>query len=277
MHTAARLCWGAVTALIALPLAAQQPPGLDVPYVPPPPQVVAQMLALANPTRNDVLYDLGSGDGRIVIEAARRFGTRGVGVDLNPVRVEEAIANARRAGVQDRVRFRQQDLFETDLRSASIVTLFLLERLNLELRPKLFQQLRPGTRVVSHAFHMGDWEPDTVVQVRVNQGTGRATVYAWTIPAQVAGTWTLTTPEGRRVALPLRQRFQRFTGPGGVSGRLVGERIDFTLTERVNGRRVTRRYSGRVTGNGMSGRVAGGGAWRAVKVPPGAPRCVTNA
>jgi SAM-dependent methyltransferase len=271
VHTAARLFRGAVTALFALPLAAQQPPGLDVPYVPSPPEVVAQMLALANPTRTDVLYDLGSGDGRIVIEAARRFGTRGVGVDLNPVRVEEATANARRRGVQDRVRFHRQDLFETDLRSASIVTLYLFQHLNVQLRPKLFEQLRPGTRVVSHAYHMGDWEPDTVVQVRVNQGTGRAMVYAWTIPAQVAGRWTLTTPDGRRVALQLRQQFQRFTGPG-VSGRLVGERIDFTLTERVNGRRVTRRFSGRVTGGGMSGRVAGGGAWRAVKVPPGAPR-----
>ncbi len=107
--------------------------------------------------------------------------------------------------------------------------------------------------------------------VRVNQGTGRAMVYAWTIPAQVAGRWTLTTPEGRRVALQFRQHFQRFTGPG-VSGRLAGERIDFTLTERVNGRPVTRRFSGRVTGDGMGGRVAGGGAWRAAKGPPGAPR-----
>jgi hypothetical protein len=271
VHTAARLFWGAVAALFALPLAGQQPPGLDVPYVPTPHEVVAQMLALAGPTRNDVLYDLGSGDGRIVIEAARRFGTRGVGVDLNPVRVEEASANARRGGVQDRVRFRQQDLFETDLRPASIVTLYLLPRVNLELRPKLFEQLRPGTRVVSHAFDMGDWQPDSVVVVKVNQGVGRAMVYAWTIPAKVAGSWTLTTPEGRRVPLQLRQRFQRFTGPG-VSGRLVGDRIAFTLTERVNGRPVTRRFSGRVTGDGMSGRVAGGGTWRAMRVPPGARR-----
>jgi SAM-dependent methyltransferase len=258
-------------ALFALPLAAQQPPGLDVPYVATPTEVVAQMLALAGPTRDDVLYDLGSGDGRIVIEAARRFGTRGVGVDLNPVRVEEATANARSRGMQDRVRFRRQDLFETDLRPASIVTLYLLPRVNLELRPKLFEQLRPGTRVVSHAFDMGDWQPDSVVAVKVNQGVGRAMVYAWTIPAKVAGRWTLTTPEGRRVPLQLRQRYQRFTG-SGVSGRLAGERIDFTLTERVNGGPVTRRFSGRVTGDGMSGRVAGGGAWRAVKVPAGARR-----
>ena len=271
MHTAVRLCWGAVAALFALPLAAQQPPGLDVPYVETPAEVVAQMLALARPTRGDVLYDLGSGDGRIVIEAARRFGTRGVGVDLDPVRVEEATANARRRGVQDRVRFRQQDLFETDLRPASIVTLYLLPRVNLELRPKMFKQLRPGTRVVSHAFDMGDWKPDTTVAVRVSQGMGRAMVYAWTIPAKVAGRWTLTTPEGRRVTLQLRQQFQRFTGPG-VSGRLVGDRIDFTLAERVNGRTVARRFSGRVTGGGMSGRIAGGGAWRAAKAPSGAPR-----
>jgi hypothetical protein len=267
VHTVARLCWGVVTALFALPLAAQQPPGLDVPYVPTPREVVAVMLALAGPTRDDVLYDLGSGDGRIVIEAARRFGTRGVGVDLDPVRVEEATANARRAGVQGRVRFRRQDLFDTDLRPASVVTLYLLPRVNLELRPKMFEQLRPGTRVVSHAFDMGDWRPDTVVEVKVSQGLGRAMVYAWTIPAKVAGSWTLTTPEGRRISLPLRQRFQRFTGPGGLSGRLVGDRIDFTLTERVNGRPVTRRFSGRVAAGGMSGRVAGGGAWRAVKSP----------
>ncbi len=268
MHIAVRLCWGAVMAFFALPLAAQQPPGLDVPYVATPREVVAVMLALAGPTRDDVLYDLGSGDGRIVIEAARRFGTRGVGVDLNPVRVEEASANARRAGVQGRVRFRRQDLFETDLRPASIVTLYLLPRVNLELRPKMFEQLRPGTRVVSHAFDMGDWRPDTVVEVKVKQGLGRAMVYAWTIPAQVAGSWTLTTPEGRRVVLQLRQRYQRFTGPGGLSGRLAGDRIDFTLTERVNGRPLTRRFTGRVTAGGMSGRVAGGGAWRAVKGSP---------
>jgi hypothetical protein len=267
VHRVARLCWGVVTALFALPLAAQQPPGLDVPYVPTPREVVAVMLALAGPTRDDVLYDLGSGDGRIVIEAARRFGTRGVGVDLDPVRVEEATANARSAGVQGRVRFRRQDLFDTDLRPASVVTLYLLPRVNLELRPKMFEQLRPGTRVVSHAFDMGDWRPDTIVEVKVSQGLGRAMVYAWTIPAKVAGGWTLTTPEGRRISLPLRQRFQRFTGPGGLSGRLVGDRIDFTLTERVNGRPVTRRFSGRVAAGGMSGRVAGGGAWRAVKSP----------
>jgi protein-L-isoaspartate O-methyltransferase len=271
VHTVARLCRAALASLFALPLGAQQPPGLDVPFVVTPPEVVAQMLALVGPTRDDVLYDLGSGDGRIVIEAARRFGTRGVGVDIDPVRVEEATANARRRGVGDRVRFRRQDLFETDLRAASIVTLYLFQNLNLELRPRLLQQLRPGTRVVSHAFHMGDWQPDTTVRVRVNQGTGWATVYAWTVPAQVAGRWTLTTPEGRRVALQLRQQFQRFTGPG-VSGRLMGERIDFTLTERVNGRIMTRRFTGRVTTAGMSGSVAGGGAWRAVKVAPGASR-----
>jgi hypothetical protein len=269
LRTAARLCWGAVSALFSLPLAAQQPPGLDVPYVATPPEVVAQMLALVKPTRDDVLYDLGSGDGRIVIEAARRFGTRGVGVDLNPVRVEEATANARRAGLQGRVRFRQQDLFDTDLRPASIVTLYLLPRVNLELRPKMFEQLRPGTRVVSHAYDMGDWEPDSAVAVKVNYGVGRVMVYAWTIPARVAGRWTLTTPEGRRVQLQLRQRFQRFTGPGGVSGRLVGHRIDLTLTDRVIGRAVTRRFSGRVAGGAMSGSVAGGGAWSALRVPPG--------
>jgi hypothetical protein len=117
---------------------------------------------------------------------------------------------------------------------------------------------------------MGDWEPDSIVEVKVNQGPGRAMVYAWTIPARVAGSWTLTTPEGRRIPLQLQQRFQRFTAPG-VNGRLVGDRIYFTLTERVNGRATTRRFTGRVTPSGMSGRV-GAGAWSAVKTPPAARR-----
>jgi precorrin-6B methylase 2 len=264
----------ALAALVAVPIgSAQQPPGLDVPYVPTPPEVVAQMLALAAPTKNDVLYDLGSGDGRIVITAAQRFGLRGMGVDLDPDRIQEANANAKQAGVTDRVRFVRQDLFKTDLRPASIVTLYLLPRVNLELRPRLFEQLRPGTRVVSHAFSMEEWEPDSVVTVNRNEGIGSATVYYWVIPARVAGTWTLTTPEGRRYPVKVQQQFQRFTANATVSRRnaelanprLVGDRISFTLRDSVNGKLVTRQFSGRVTGNAMRGNVAGGGAWTATR------------
>jgi protein-L-isoaspartate O-methyltransferase len=153
---------------------------LDVPYVPTPQSVVDAMLQVANVQKNDTLYDLGSGDGRIVITAAQRFGTRGVGVDLDPARVREANANAQQARVSDLVEFRQQDLFQTDLRNATVVTLYLLPDINLKLRPKLLQELKPGTRIVSHAFDMGDWKPEKIVQVN-----GR-TIYFWTVPARAA-------------------------------------------------------------------------------------------
>jgi SAM-dependent methyltransferase len=150
----------------------------DVPYVATPPAVVAKMLELARVTPDDVVYDLGSGDGRIVIMAAQRFGARGVGVEIDPGLVLEAHDNAKRAGVADRVQFQLQDLFETDLRGATVVTLYLMQSVNLELRPKLWRELRPGTRVVSHDFHMGDWPPEQVVSVDNHK------IYAWTIPAQ---------------------------------------------------------------------------------------------
>lgn len=149
---------------------------LDVPYVPTPPEVVDEMLRLAEVGPDDRLYDLGSGDGRIVIAAAERFGTRGIGVDIDPERVEEANANAEAANVTDLVEFREQDLFETDFSDATVVTLYLLSEVNLRLRPRLLQELEPGTRIVSHAFDMGDWEPEAVVEVDGRQ------VYFWTVP-----------------------------------------------------------------------------------------------
>jgi SAM-dependent methyltransferase len=155
-------------------------PQLDVPYVPTPTAVVNAMLRLGNVKKNDVLYDLGSGDGRIAITAAQKFGTRGVGIDIDPQRVKEANQNAQTAGVTDRVEFRQQDLFTTDLSKATIVTLYLLPEINLKLRPRLLSQLKPGTRIVSHAFDMGDWKPQKVVQVA---GT---TIYYWTVPPKVS-------------------------------------------------------------------------------------------
>jgi predicted O-methyltransferase YrrM len=150
----------------------------DVPYVATPPAVVAKMLELARVTKDDVVYDLGSGDGRIVIMAAQRFGARGVGVEIDPGLVLEAHDNAKRAGVADRVHFLLQDLFETDLRAATVVTLDLMESVNLELRPKLWRELRPGTCIVSHDFSMGDWPPEQVVSVDNHR------IYAWTIPAE---------------------------------------------------------------------------------------------
>jgi precorrin-6B methylase 2 len=168
---------GAVTSAVAqratqLPL---RPP--DVVYIPTPPEVVAAMLQMANVGMNDIVYDLGSGDGRIVIAAAKDFGAlRGIGIELDPVRVQEAKANARRAGVSGKVQFRQQDLFETNLSEATVVTLYLLPAVNLALRPKLLAELKPGTRIVSHAFDIGDWKP-----VETRTVSGRS-VYLWTIP-----------------------------------------------------------------------------------------------
>ena len=157
-----------------------RPPGYrepDVIYVPTPQPVVDAMLELAGVDGSDVLYDLGSGDGRIPITAARRFGIRAVGIDIEPVRIREANANARAAGVTDLVTFRQEDLFEADFSEASVVTLYLLQSLNRKLRPKLLAELRPGTRIVSHAFDMGeDWPPEQVRQV------DSSTIYLWTVP-----------------------------------------------------------------------------------------------
>lgn len=152
----------------------------DVVYVPTPQEVVDEMLALAKVTKDDIIYDLGSGDGRIPITAAQKFGTRGFGIDINPERIKEANANAKKAGVRDRVKFLNQDLFQTDISKATVVTLYLLPTLNVKLRPQLFKQLKPGTRVVSHDFDMGEWKPDRVVKTKEG-----STIYLWTIPKQV--------------------------------------------------------------------------------------------
>jgi SAM-dependent methyltransferase len=160
------------------PSIAPAPPKLDVPYVPTPQDVVDRMLAVAKVGKNDVVYDLGCGDGRIVVTAARQFGARGVGIDINPERIAEARANAKKAGVSQRVDLRVANLFETDLSPASVVTLYLLPNINVKLRPQLWKQLRVGSRVVSHAFDMGgEWPPEQTVDA-----SGR-TIYMWTISA----------------------------------------------------------------------------------------------
>ena len=148
----------------------------DVMYVPTPQAVVDAMLTLAGVRAGDVLYDLGSGDGRIPITAAQRFGIRAVGIDIDEERVAAARANAKAAGVEQLVSFREEDLFTADFGEASVVTLYLLDSLNLKLRPRLLAELRPGTRIVSHAFLMGDWEPQRAIDV------GGRRIYLWTVP-----------------------------------------------------------------------------------------------
>ncbi len=167
---------------LMLPLAARaqtSPPPLDVPYVPTPPEVVAKMLEMAEVRRGDMVYDLGCGDGRIVIAAAREFGARGVGIDIDPRRIAEARANAIAAGVADRTRFEVGDLFKSDFSDADVVTLYLLPDINLRLRPQLWRQLQIGTRVVSHEFDMGDWRAERAATV------GTRSVLRWTIDARI--------------------------------------------------------------------------------------------
>jgi SAM-dependent methyltransferase len=147
----------------------------DVPYVPTPNDVVEAMLKLGNITSQDTVYDLGCGDGRIVVMAAQKFGARGTGIDLNPDRINEANANARQAGVTDKVRFIEKNLFDADVRDATLVTLYLLPDVNRRLRPLLLKQLKTGSRIVSHAFDMDDWKPDRTVEI----GTRR--IYLWTV------------------------------------------------------------------------------------------------
>lgn len=155
----------------------------DVIFVPTPQEVVVQMLKLANVHAGDVVYDLGCGDGRTVITAVKQFGAvRGVGIDINPERIKESVANARNAGVTDRVTFHNEDLFEANIKEASVVFLYLLTSLNEKLRPKLWRDLKPGTRVVSHDFGMGDWTPDKKIELDADGQSH--TIFLWTIPAK---------------------------------------------------------------------------------------------
>ena len=175
----------------ATPAASPKTVKKDVPYVPTPQNVVDEMLKLASVTKDDVVYDLGCGDGRLVITAVKQFGAkRGFGVDIDPERIAESNANAKAAGVTDRVTFAVQDLFQTDLKEASVVTLYLLPEVNLRLRPKLLSELRPGTRVVSHSFDMGDWKPDKSVTVQ----PGGQRLHFWTIPAKTTQGTPRATP-----------------------------------------------------------------------------------
>jgi hypothetical protein len=212
--------------LTAAPAAAAIPEDeLDVPYVPTPMRVVERMLDLAQLAPTDYLIDLGSGDGRIPVAAARR-GARALGVDIDPMRIDEAHAAARLAGVETRARFRRQDLFATPLREASVVTMYLLPDINLRLRPRLLTELRPGTRILSHNFDLGDWRPDAEEELDASR------IYMWIVPAVVGGRWSMRLADGRVLPLELEQRFQQVTGTLGTyeitDARLQGTRFRFT-------------------------------------------------
>jgi SAM-dependent methyltransferase len=215
----------------------------EVPFITTPDNVTQTMLEMANVGPQDTVLDLGSGDGRIVIVAAKRFGARGMGVEINPRLVDESNANARRAGVDDRVRFVEQDLFKTDLSAASVITMYLLPDVNLKLRPAVLA-LKPGTRVVSHDWDMGDWAPDRTVTVPVpDKVVGRekvSRVHLWVVPAQVGGLWCGAGPL-RSFSLQLEQSYQRFSGTlkrksrtHALEGRLEGRRMVATYQDKAS-------------------------------------------
>ncbi|UFP92651.1 SAM-dependent methyltransferase [Gloeobacter morelensis] len=242
-------------------LLAQPAGNLVVPYVPTADPVVAAMLKLARVGKDDFLIDLGCGDGRIVITAAREHGTRGFGVDIDPELVELSRSNARRAGVEDRVSFTEQDLFQTDLRPSSVVTLYLFPEINLKLRSKLFAELKPGSRVVSNEWDMGAWQPDETLKV---QAPDRAyQIFAWTIPAEAQGVWEGGASAGgppRSYRLVLRQHFQTASGTLLVEGkeyllsdaRLEGNLLRFVVPA------AGLQFVGKVSGDLLAGNFGGG-------------------
>ncbi|MBX3549799.1 MAG: methyltransferase domain-containing protein [Xanthobacteraceae bacterium] len=233
-------------------------PRLDVIYVPTPHEVVKRMLEIAKVGPNDIHYDLGSGDGRIVISAVKDFKARkGVGIDLDPKRIKEAQDNLAKAGVGDRVTFLNQNIFETDFSEASVISLYLLSTLNLKLRPTLLD-MKPGTRIVTQSFAMDNWEPDYKESVEFDATgyKGARTVYLFVVPAKVGGKWAMNAGE-RNIALDLSQAFQHFKGTATVDGKnttitdgkLNGANIEFTLE--IDGKPL--KYEGKVEGNGITG------------------------
>jgi len=262
----------ALAAALAVPagLLAQQPyKELDTPYVPTPQVVVNRMLELAKVKPGETVVDLGSGDGRIMITAAKEYGARGFGVEIDPYLVQTSNEEAKRVGVADRVKFLKQDLFDTDFREADVLTLYLLPDVNIELRPKILSELKAGTRVVSHDFDMGTWLPDARETVPAPDKTVGArkesTLYLWIVPARVEGTWDLQIHLGKKsrgYPLTLEQQYQVVTGTvigaakkdGDVRGRLEGAEITLELPPRM-----ISRYSvelvGRVAGDTAKGSV----------------------
>ena len=183
---ATALIAAAIVAVTGAAQTAQPKKPLDVPYVPTTEEAVDAMLKLAEVKKTDVVYDLGCGDGRIVIAAAKNYGARGVGIDIDPQRIAEANANAKRAGVEKLVRFEENDLFQANFKEATVVTLFLLSSVNLKLKPKLVAELKPGTRIVSNTFDMGDWKPEKeyIVPNSDDDSFLSHRLYLWTIPAK---------------------------------------------------------------------------------------------
>jgi SAM-dependent methyltransferase len=229
----------------------------DVPFVPTPYAVVEGMLELAEVDSNDIVYDLGCGDGRIVVVAAKKYGATGVGVDSNPERIKESNENAKENDVTDKVEFREQNLFETDLSRASVVTIYLLSDVNIELRPKLFRELKPGTRLVSNSFDMDEWEPE---ERRV---VGQRNIYLWKMPENFSGKWDGTSSgnNSENVELRLNQLFQKIDGTLKVGKdqyklseiKHNGKELQFTFNRNNSDKNSEVRFEGTLNGNELSG------------------------
>jgi hypothetical protein len=268
VHRLATAC--VFVAAIACAHAAEQPaateyafepvigmPGKDVVWVPTPPKVVDYMLDVAKVSAQDYVIDLGSGDGRIVLAAAKR-GARALGVELNKDLVQLSAEEAARQGLSGRAEFRAQDMFQTDLSQASVLTTYLLPHLNVKVRPQLLRQMQPGSRVVTYAFHMGAWQPDAVSQIE------GLTVHYYLVPAAAMGTWQWKHDGigfARDYELEVEQRFQLIHGTASAKNSiaylrdmtLAGDRIAFTLTEEAGSSLAQTRYEGRITGDTITG------------------------
>jgi len=264
----------AATLIAAAPAAAQQKDyepqvgqaGKDVIWVPTPDDVVERMLRMAQVTANDYVIDLGAGDGKIAIAAAKKFGARALGIEYNPDMVKHANRNIEKAGVTGKAKVVHGDIFASDFTQATVITMYLLPALNLKLRPQILA-MRPGTRVVSHSFTMEEWEPD-----ETSASDGRR-AYFWVVPANVGGTWTLEAA-GERLELALEQKFQRIEGSvilgqlqaGLRDVRLRGSHISFAYVDNSSARRD---FTGRVAGTRIEGtfRTESGaeGRWVATK------------
>jgi len=274
------LAWFALSAAPAFAADIERSGG---PYVPTPQVVVDQMLRMANVAESDFVVDLGSGDGVIVLTAAKQFKASGMGVDIDPELVKLSNETAKKLGIADRVRFLQQDVFKADLSRASVLTLYLLPGMMLNLRPKIFNELKPGVRVVSHDYHLGDWQPDDQISFEVPEkeavnGVPKATISLWYVPAKVAGKWEVKVSGGETYEFTLRQRFQNLEGSVAVGGKPVrpqqltlrGSEFSFMLPD---GKGMAR-FTGRVKDDAMDGMVELPGAkaparWSAVRTAAG--------
>jgi hypothetical protein len=275
--TRRRLILGGLGVLAAQSVVAQQQPDIVVPFVPTPQVTVDEMLRIAGVGPGDFVLDLGSGDGRIVITAAKKFGARGLGVDLDHHLVIQSEEGASQAGVQDRARFLQQDIFKTDLSQATVITMYLLPFIVRRLRPSLLA-LKPGTRIVSHDFDMEDWKPDQKTYIRKN-------VMLWIVPAPVAGRWQMRIglpPIERQLEIEIKQRFQEVDAHARLNGvptqvwetKIEGDRLSFVVVDTTDRENEAMLYfDGRVAGDVIDGTLARGVGseraavkWRAVRV-----------